>query len=349
MKKNETRRAVKDCFAMLALVALVFTTIGMGSVDAAEPKLPNEIAVNSGPKGTQYVQASAVAAIVEKYTPMKGFAEPTKSHVAAMPLFQEKKLDFIFVSQAEMNLANRGTEYYKSVGPTPIRVVAAGTEIMFDFFTSPKTGITKIEDMAGKKVMWETKAAGVFYWAAKYVLDYYKIGGKIISIPSPKPADRAEALKMGRVDAYACSTQYQAMEIIYNSVGMKMLEIPKDCAEWVNKQYSPLYHVICPKGYNGGMVKRDVPVLAAGTALQARADLEDHVVFAVLEAIYSHFEEFVRPHPTLKSMTLDRAVSLNSINPYHTGAVKFYKDRGVWTNEAEAMQQRLLMGLGATK
>jgi len=266
-----------------------------------------------------------------------------------MPLFQEKKLDMIFVSQAEMYLANRGTEYYKSVGKTPMRVVAGGTEIMFDFFTSPKTGITKIEDMAGKKVMWETKSAGVFYWAAKYLLDYYKIRDKVVSIPSPKPSDRAQALKMGRVSAYSCSTQYQAMEIIYNSVGLRMLDIPKDAADWINKQYPPLYHAICPKGYNGGMVKRDVPVLAAGTALQARANLEDHVVYTVLEAIYDHLDEFAKAHPTLKSMTLDRAVSLNSINPYHAGAIRFYKDRGVWTKEADVMQQRLLKALGADR
>lgn len=330
-------------------MALLLAALWVAPALAADRPLPKEVAVNAARRGTQFVQASAVAAMIEKYTPMKGFVETTKSHVAAMPLFQKKKLDFIFVSQAEMYLANRGAEYYKPVGRTQMRVAAAGTEIMFDFFTSPKTGINKIEDMAGRKVMWETKTAGVFYWAAKYVLDYYKIRDKVISIPSPKPTDRAEALKMGRVDAYACSTQYQAMEIIYNSVGLRMLDIPKDAADWVHKQYPPLYPVICPKGYNGGMVKRDVPVLAAGTALQARADLGDEVVYAVLEAIFDHWDEFVKPHPTLKQMTLQRAVSLNSINPYHAGAVKFYKARGVWTKEAEAMQQRLLKELGAAR
>ncbi|MBW1737389.1 MAG: TAXI family TRAP transporter solute-binding subunit [Deltaproteobacteria bacterium] len=338
-----------SCFMFFFIVAVFLVGIVNAGSALAGSTLPKEIAINSSAKGTQYVQAAAVAAMVEKYTPMKGFVEPTKSHVAAMPLFQENKLDFIFVSQAEMYLANRGIEYYKGVGKTPMRVVAGGTEIMFDFFTSPKTGIERIEDFKGKKIMWETKSAGVFYWAAKYVLDYYKLHGKFISIPSPRPADRAEALKAGRIDAYACSTQFQAMEILHSSVGLKMLDIPLDCAEWVNKQYPPIYHAVCPKGYNGGMVKRDVPVLAAGTALQCRLSLDDNVVYAVLKAIYDHFDEFAKSHPDLKKMTLQRAVSLNSINPYHPGAIKFYKDRGVWTPEAEKMQKRLLRELGAEK
>lgn len=309
---------------------------------------PREIVINSG-AGTQYVQATAVAAAVEKHTPMMAFVEPTKSHVAAMPLFQQGDMDFIFVSEAETYLANRGTEYYESMGPTPIRLVAAGSEIMMSFYVAPGSGIEALEDLAGREVMWDTKTNGVFYWAAKYVLDYYDLHDDIVSIPSPRPVDRAEALKAGRIDAYSCSTQYQAMEILHSSVGMKMLDIPEEVGEWVNERYPAVYPAVCPRGYNGGMVDRDVPVLAASTALQAHADVEEDVVYAVLEAIYDHFDEFAGSHPTLKDMRLDRAVSPRAIVPYHAGAVRFYRDRGVWMEEAQALQDRLLRELSASR
>ena len=334
--------------SLCALLCLLTGCYGSELEPESTYGLPGEVAINSA-AGTQYVQAAAVATVLEKYTPMMAFVEPTKSHVAAMPLFQRNELQFIFVSQAEMYLANRGTEYYESVGPTPIRVAAAGTELMFTFFTSPRTGIESVEDFTGRKVMWDTKASGVFFWAAKYVLDYYGLHDDIVSVPSPRPVDRAEAVKAGRVDAYACSTQYQAMEILVSSVGMKMLAIPSDAAEWVNERYPPVYPSVCPKGYNGGMVLEDVPVLATSTALHAHADVGDDVVYASLEAIYDHFEEFAGLHPTLPQMTLPRAVSLRSIVPYHSGAIRFFKDRGVWTEEAEAMQQRLLEELSASR
>lgn len=305
-----------------------------------------EVAINSG-QGVQYVQAAAVAAIVEKYTPMMAFAEPTRSHVAAMPLFQSGDLDFIFVSQSEMALANRGAEYYSEVGPTPMRVVAAGAEVMFAFYTDPEAGIERIEDLAGKRVMWETEAAGVFYWAARYLLEYYDLIDAVVSIPSPQAADRAEALKAGRIDAFSSSTQYEAMEILHSSIGLRMLDIPPDAAEYVHSRYPALYAAICPAGYNGGMVTRDVPVLAASTGLHARADLDDATVRAVLEAIYDHFDEFAAAHPTLLDMRLDRAVSLDSVVPYHPAAVRFFQERGVWTPEAEAMQAALLDQVGA--
>ena len=54
-------------------------------------------------------------------------------------------------------------------------------------------------------------------------------------------------------------------------------------------------------------------------------------------------------HPSLESMSLDRAVSLDSINPYHMGAIRFFEDRGMWTAAASRMQERLLRELGATR
>ncbi len=337
---------------MLA-IALITVGAGCGSPDrsdgGAASGLPSEVTVNSSNEGVAYVQAAAIASMIEKHTPMKGFAEPTRSHVAAMPLFQQKRLDFIFVSESEMYLANRGGEYYAEVGRTPMRIVAAGAEIMFGFFTSPRTGIHSLPDLAGRKVMWDTKTGGVFYWAGKYVLDYYQLADKVISIPSPSPTDRAEAVKAGQVDAYTCSTQFQAMEILHSSVGLEMIDIPADAAAWVHQKYPALYPAICPKGYNGGMVSRDARVLAASTALHARADLDDAVVYAVLGAIYDHFDEFRKAHATLEDMRLDRAVSPNAINPYHPGAVRFFKERGVWTAAAEQMQQRLLAELGVVR
>src|SRR5688572_98578 len=117
--------------ARVLAAALIAASAGCGApdrsaADAAASGLPSEVTVNSSNEGVAYVQAAAIASMIEKHTPMKGFAEPTRSHVAAMPLFQQKRLDFIFVSESEMHLANRGGEYYADVGRTPMRIVAAG-------------------------------------------------------------------------------------------------------------------------------------------------------------------------------------------------------------------------------
>jgi len=132
------------------------------------------------------------------------------------------------------------------------------------------------------------------------------------------------------------------MEILSSSVVMKMLEIPSECAEQIQSKYPLVYASVCPRGYNGGMVERDEPALAASTALQAHADVDADVVYAALEAIYDHFDEFSRLYATLTEMSIERAVSAHSIVPHHAGAVRFLKDRGVWTEEEHGLIEEAL-------
>ena len=81
----------------LGLIAALLACAG-GCAPPPPPEdvgLPPEVTVNAG-VGVQYAQAAAVAAVIEKHTPMKAFVEPTKSHVAAMPLFQRPRDGFHF-------------------------------------------------------------------------------------------------------------------------------------------------------------------------------------------------------------------------------------------------------------
>ena len=58
------------------------------------------------------------------------------------------------------------------------------------------------------------------------------------------------------------------------------------------------------------------------------------------------FEEIVAQEHV--SRTLQNAVKNASI-PFHSGAIKYYKEKGVWTDELERLQKDLLGPLGDKK
>lgn len=318
---------------------------------STQAELPDQITINSIPSGSQYAMAASVANVVEKYSGMKAFVDPTKSFTAAIPLFKENKLDFIFVGIGDVGNANIGSGDFKDADAVNLfRTVALGTGTQGTFFVRPNSGINSIKDLAGKKVMYLSASGGSFNTIAKLLLQYYGIENKVINIPSPSPKDRATALELGQVDAYYCSMRADAMQILSQSIGIKMLDIPQDAANYVHSKYPSATAAITPKGWNGGLVDRDVHTIGVATGIFCRTNLQDNVVEAVLKSIYDHLSDFQAGYPDLKLMTLNDAVDLQSTVPYHPGAVQFFKDRGVWTTAADTMQQQLLSQIpGATK
>jgi TRAP transporter TAXI family solute receptor len=337
--------------ALVALLVLSSCAPQTSSVTTSQTKgLPKQVAINCVPSGTQYAEAAALGNVVEKYSGMAGFVEPTKSFSAAVPLFLTNDLDLIFVGIGDIADANLNQGAFVGAGAIDeFRTVALGTGTWGAFFTSPKTGIKNLSEMAGKKVMWNSPTGGSFNNVAQLILQYYKIQDKIVDIPSPDPVARANALQLGQIDAYYCSFRADAMQVLSDSVGMVILDTPADCAAYVHQNYPSASAGVVNKGYNGGLVSRDCQAVGVATGIFCRTNLSDDVVTAVLKAAYDHIAEFQAGYPDLTQMTINTAVSLQSTVPYHPAAIQYFKSKGVWTADADTMQQQTLAQITAAK
>ena len=71
--------------------------------------------------------------------------------------------------------------------------------------------------------------------------------------------------------------------------------------------------------------------------------MPDHVAYGIVAAIYdgNHLDEVRALSKDLTDTSIEMAVK-HSWLPFHPGAVKYYKDKGVWTKEMEARQQEVL-------
>lgn len=65
-------------------------------------------------------------------------------------------------------------------------------------------------------------------------------------------------------------------------------------------------------------------------------------VYLILKAITDNLEELKPVHPWLQSWSLETMLDLNAPIPYHDGAIKFFKEKGLWTEEHDQMQKALL-------
>ena len=85
----------------------------------------------------------------------------------------------------------------------------------------------------------------------------------------------------------------------------------------------------------------DTPILQVQCGLAAGTQTSAETVYQVMKAIYDHLDEWKGVHPFARQWTVKHALDIFVI-PFHDGAVRFYKERGLWNDKLEAKQKALL-------
>ena len=115
--------------------------------------------------------------------------------------------------------------------------------------------------------------------------------------------------------------------------------MPKDAAEWEAKRVPGQYPAVVPKGMYG--LEEDLPCIAWRGAIYASERLDADLVYKLMDTLYSHLDELHAVHPRAKQYVLANATKSATV-PFHDGAIKFYKEKGVWTPELDKIQERNL-------
>ncbi len=76
--------------------------------------------------------------------------------------------------------------------------------------------------------------------------------------------------------------------------------------------------------------------------IYARGALSADAVYSLVKNMYEHHDELEAIHATfLSPWTLDNAL-LSIVAPIHPGAIRYYKEKGIWTPQMEAQNQAWL-------
>jgi len=328
----------------LVRIFTITVTMVMAIVLGAVPVTAAEvISFASKPMGgTNYYISAGMASILTKHAGLQMRVEPLTSTKQWGPLMERGEIDLAMDNAVDTGGMYRGEGLFK-VGPgklTKFRLLAAGNETLMGLWTKPGTGIKTIKDFAGKRIVLVTPPGSpTTTGTAKYLVDdYAKLEGKYRKLEIGSPAECTAALIEGRIDAY----QFAAgphIEELKRSVGIVAIPVPKEGAEYVGKKVPGIYSGAVPKGMYG--FPEAVPVIAWRAVLVVRQDLSADLVYKVLTTIYGHLDELHAVHPLAKEWSLANATKTPTV-PFHSGAIKFYKEKGLWTPELDKIQERNL-------
>jgi TRAP-type uncharacterized transport system substrate-binding protein len=109
------------------------------------------------------------------------------------------------------------------------------------------------------------------------------------------------------------------------------------------KQFHPAIPQLIKKGTATGILE-DTWLNTFRNAVVSWETFPDEAAYAILEAVWNNMGKYKKVHVLLRRLTEKRLATTEATVPFHPGAVKFYKEKGLWTDELENLQKALLKG-----
>ena len=341
------RQNWQRCLALLAVVILL-----VGQIQIAEAKLdcgpstnksdalPRTAAIGTNPAGTgAHAIASSLAAVASKATSIAAKVQPYNGPNAWMPLLESGEIEMGIINILDSHMAATGTGNYKTASPS-VRVISGG---VFPFTAGliirDKLDAKQISDLKGKRLAWDYGGHAINQTWQNAVME---AGGlkqsDVVQVRVSNLNDGIRAVPEGKVDASFTAVGIGVVEEANAMEPIRFLSVPN--TEAANKILGR-YGASVVKSDPGTGIKGDTYVIGYPLQLVSSAKVSDKTIATLLKAWWDQLVELQTMHPLLKRWTKDTQALTNFTVPYHSGAVRFYKEMGIWTAKHEARMKEI--------
>jgi TRAP transporter TAXI family solute receptor len=317
---------------------------------AADPAVAQKSAsLGSNPPGTAfYSVASGLSKIVTDAGAVKLTVQPYSGSSTFLPLIDSGELEFGVNNAVDMALALRGPGF-KIGGRNPFphtpnaRLVMNGSPFLVGLLVRKDSPIKNVYDVKGKRMTGEYPAhLAVWYNMLGHLASAGLGWNDVKVVPVPAVNEGVDALVQGRADVTEHAINSAKVREADAAVGIRHVSI--DCSAEGEKRLRasvPGYYPRWVKAGTAAAVVEDTCFIAYDQYLIAGKGVPDEMVESTLRSIWDNVDKLPAIHPIFKEWTRDRAVTTEMTIPYHPAAVRFFKERGAWKPEHEALQQKL--------
>lgn len=306
--------------------------------------------LGSNPPGTAfYAVASGLSKVVSDAGAVKLTVQPYSGSSTFLPLLDSGELEFGVNNAVDMALAVRGPNF-KIGGRNPFphtpnaRLVINGSPFLVGLLVRKDSPIRSVYDVKGKRMTGEYPAHLAVWYNMFGHLASAGLGWNDVKIvPVPAVNEGVDALLQGRADVTEHAINSAKVKEADAAVGVRHVTI--DCSPEGEKRLRaavPGYYPRRVKAGTAAAVVEDTCFIAYDLYVTAGRAVPDALVESTLKSIWDNIEKLPAIHPIFKEWTRERAVTAEMTIPYHPAAVRFFKERGAWKPEHEALQQTLL-------
>jgi len=315
--------------SLAAILGLLFGAAGAQAQPIGFATLP--------PGAINNVQAQVIAKVVQANSDLKVRVTPYRGGGAIAAAVQNQAAEFGITDVIEMTDALTGAGRFDGRAMADLRVAFRILAFPISIFVRQDSDIQSLADLKGRPYATKWSAFPNALLMSNALLSTAGLSlDDVDPVPTANIIRAAEDFKAGKTDAFIFAVGAPKVAEVNSAVGgIRALSMPNTAAaNAAIRAVRPDYFMfpMNPAPPFAGIVKTTW-VLASDLIIYVGGHVPDETVYKFVKAVYGNKDALVAGHPSFRAHQPDKMAKPFTTARYHPGAIKFFKEVGIWPGE----------------
>lgn len=283
------------------------------------------------PGGAFFVVGSAIAQVVSENQADRGWivsAEATKGTQENIRRLSKGELEFALANAAISYFAVRGEGAWKQKHAVQTVMTLAPNVALF--ITPKRSGVKRISDLKGKRVVVGPAGAGFEYFL-KPILAAHGVAYEDFTPLHNTQSGAVDMLADGSAAAAFLGGAVPTASILQACASQDIHFIPyeESAKQRLFEDYPFFNAATIPAATYRNQNEPFKGVNVGAMHLIASTSVDEETVYEFTKNLYEHQADVAEIHPAGKAINPKNVVK-HTGTPFHPGAIRYYKDIGIW-------------------
>jgi TRAP transporter TAXI family solute receptor len=286
--------------------------------------------------GTYFIYGGVAANLLSEKLGINVSTQQTQGPNQNVILLNDGRIELGMTTMGVALHGWNGTGWAKDKEYKNMRAVFPMYDTPFHCVTTEKSGVKGIQDLTGKNVGVGPKAGT----PGTYFPMIFETLGVKPNIRYGGASDMTSQLGDGLLDAFcfAAGQPISAFSELEAQRPVRFFGFTDQQVAEVTKKIPELSTAVIPKGtYN--TLKEDQKTVGMFNFFIAHKDVPDEVAYNIAKTVLENNERMVQGHSAAKE-TVPANADKNTFLPFHPGALKYYKEKGIPLSDKVAQPQK---------
>ena len=339
---------------ILAGAVLALAVSASSTVLASDVKLPSQMIWSAYDLGSSgYAEASGIANALQKKYPTRIRIVPSGTSIGRLLPMTTGKVRYGYLAN-EVYFATEGTFDFapQSWGPQDLRIVL-GRPASVGLAVAKDTGVKTIADLKGKRIGFVKGNPSVNVKNDAYLAFGGLTRKDIKEVWFGSYNAMKDAVIADQLDAFGTvTTSANVRQIEASPRGLIWPPFPAENKKGWDAMTKVISFAEPFKETKGAAISEENPVALVGyryPMITTYATTPEDEVYNLVKAIDETFDSFKSTTASSVNWEVKKSILPPADAPFHEGAIKYAKEKGYWTKEAQEWQDKRLARLAAVK